>query len=226
MRTVDPEKHEHKRQLILTAAERCFLLKGFRGASISDICAAAGISPGHLYHYFSSKEAIVDAMVERGLGEAGTRFASIAANPDIVGAFLSEFGRNKGRGRRSRIALSIEILAEAARNPAMAKVLRRHYAHLRELMTGFFREVQKRGQIDGRIDAELAADIFICAMDGIRCLAVREPSRNLARGTDILKAVLTRLLAPQVLHERSSDQSSSMASMKAAGAAQNSRIMR
>jgi TetR/AcrR family transcriptional regulator, repressor for uid operon len=197
LRTVDPEKHEHKRQLILTAAERCFLLKGFRGASISDICAAAGISPGHLYHYFSSKEAIVDAMVERGLGEAGTRFASIAANPDIVGAFLSEFGRNKGRGRRSRIALSIEILAEAARNPAMAKVLRRHYAHLRELMTGFFLEVQKRGQIDSQIDAELAADIFICAMDGIRCLAVREPSQNLARGTNILKAVLTRLLAPQ-----------------------------
>jgi AcrR family transcriptional regulator len=196
LRTVDPEKHEQKRQQILTAAERCFLRKGFRGASISDICAAAGISPGHLYHYFASKEEIVDAMATRGLGEAATRFAHMAANPDIVGAFFSEFGRDKVRHRRSRIALSFEIVAEAARNPAMAKVLRRHYAHLRELMTGFFREVQKREQIDGQMDAELAADIFICAMDGIRCLAVREPSKNLARGTDILKAVLTRLLAP------------------------------
>ena len=196
MRTVDPEKHEQKRQQILTAAERCFLRKGFRGASISDICAAAGISPGHLYHYFASKEEVVDAMATRGLGEAATRFARMAASPDIVGAFFSEFGRDKLRHRRSRIALSFEIVAEAARNPAMAKVLRRHYAHLRELMTGFFREIQRRGQIDGQMDAELAADIFICAMDGIRCLAVREPSKNLARGTDILKAVLTRLLAP------------------------------
>jgi len=78
----------------------------------------------------------------------------------------------------------------------MAKVLRRHYAHLRELMTGFFREGQRRGQIDNRIAADFAADIFICAIDGIRFLAVREPAKYPARGIDILKAVLTRLLAP------------------------------
>ena len=62
MRRVDPVKHEEKKQEILGAARRCFIRNGFRGASIADICAEAGISPGHLYHYFPSKEAIVGAM--------------------------------------------------------------------------------------------------------------------------------------------------------------------
>ncbi len=55
MRKLDPVKHEEKRREILAAAGRCFARDGFRGASISQICAEAGISSGHLYHYFASK---------------------------------------------------------------------------------------------------------------------------------------------------------------------------
>ncbi len=68
MRKVDPVKYEEKRRDILQAAMQCFVRDGFRGASISDICAAAGISPGHLYHYFPGKEAIIGAMAETRLG--------------------------------------------------------------------------------------------------------------------------------------------------------------
>ena len=67
MRKVDRAKYDEKRQHILEAAEGCFQRDGFRGASISDICAAAGMSPGHLYHYFDSKEAIIEAIFESRL---------------------------------------------------------------------------------------------------------------------------------------------------------------
>jgi len=73
MRKVDPVKHEKKRRDILEAAARCFARDGFRGASTADICAEAKISPGHLYHYFASKEAIMGAMAEAKLGEAAAR---------------------------------------------------------------------------------------------------------------------------------------------------------
>ncbi|AXW40894.1 hypothetical protein CJO89_22165 (plasmid) [Ralstonia solanacearum] len=46
MRTIDPVKHEKRRQEILAAADRCFRRDGFRGASISNICAEARMSSG------------------------------------------------------------------------------------------------------------------------------------------------------------------------------------
>src|SRR5215467_9131451 len=62
MRRLDPVKHEEKRQEILAAAKACFARDGFLGISIADICQEAGISPGHLYHYFDSKDAILDVV--------------------------------------------------------------------------------------------------------------------------------------------------------------------
>ena len=62
MRKVDPVKHEEKRRKILEAAAQCFGRSGFQGASISHICVEAGMSAGHLYHYFPSKEAILEAV--------------------------------------------------------------------------------------------------------------------------------------------------------------------
>ncbi len=89
MRTIDPVKHEARRQQILAVAERCFVRDGFRGASISDICKEAKISPGHLYHYFSSKEDIVRAITENSLEYATERLARVVQQPDPVEAFIA-----------------------------------------------------------------------------------------------------------------------------------------
>src|SRR3546814_2119100 len=90
MRKLDPVKHEEKRREILNAAERCFVRDGLQGASISSICAEARISPGHLYHYFASKEAIVSAMIEVRLEEAAARFAKLAEGADVLSALFCE----------------------------------------------------------------------------------------------------------------------------------------
>ncbi len=48
-----------RRHQILSAAARCFRERGFHGASVSQISKAAGMSAGHMYHYFENKEAII-----------------------------------------------------------------------------------------------------------------------------------------------------------------------
>ena len=88
----DPVKHEQKRGEILGAALRCFIRDGFRGASTTDICAEAGISPGHLYHYFPSKVAIIEAMIDMGLARAAAHFEKILGGPR----------RDRGTARRHR----------------------------------------------------------------------------------------------------------------------------
>lgn len=55
---------ENRREQIMEAALRVFAKKGFVGASNKDIAREAGITPGLIYHYFESKEALLKAIFE------------------------------------------------------------------------------------------------------------------------------------------------------------------
>src|ERR1700742_308760 len=102
MRKLDPVKHEEKRKEILGAAWRCLSRDGFSGASTADICKEAGISPGHLYHYFDSKEAIVTALTARGLEGAEARFAEMMKSSNALSAMISELDRHKTRHKTDK----------------------------------------------------------------------------------------------------------------------------
>ncbi|MCC6730958.1 MAG: TetR/AcrR family transcriptional regulator [Chthonomonadales bacterium] len=52
---------EERREQIVDAAARVFAAKGFGGASVRDIARAVGVTEGLLYHYFDSKEQLMDA---------------------------------------------------------------------------------------------------------------------------------------------------------------------
>lgn len=56
---------EERKNEILDVAENLFATKGFDGTSTNDIINAIGIARGTLYHHFDSKEAILDAVIER-----------------------------------------------------------------------------------------------------------------------------------------------------------------
>ncbi|GAB3351661.1 TetR/AcrR family transcriptional regulator [Amycolatopsis echigonensis] len=53
-----------KRRVILDAAAGCFARDGFEKTSTADICRAAGISSGSLFHYFPSKRAVFVGIFE------------------------------------------------------------------------------------------------------------------------------------------------------------------
>jgi len=55
---------EDRREQIMESALRVFAKKGFAGASNKDIAEEAGITPGLIYHYFESKEALLKAIYE------------------------------------------------------------------------------------------------------------------------------------------------------------------
>ena len=55
---------EDRREQIMEAALRVFAKKGFAEASNRDIAREAGITPGLIYHYFESKEALLKAILE------------------------------------------------------------------------------------------------------------------------------------------------------------------
>ena len=63
------QQQDERRSQILAAAYRCFTRDGFHRSSMQAICKEAGISPGGLYLYFPSKQALIGAMIEADRAE-------------------------------------------------------------------------------------------------------------------------------------------------------------
>src|SRR4029079_9694967 len=74
---------EDRRTEILEAARRCVARSGFHQTSMHDICAEAGMSPGNLYRYFPSKEAIIAAIAERDRAEVGAELGAAQSADDF-----------------------------------------------------------------------------------------------------------------------------------------------
>lgn len=55
------------RDLILDAAERLFAKHGLDGVAVRDLARETGLTPSSLYNHFPSKQALYDAVLERGL---------------------------------------------------------------------------------------------------------------------------------------------------------------
>lgn len=56
--------HESRRKEILETAQQLFYQKGYEQTSIQDLLTAIGIAKGTFYHYFSSKQALLEELVE------------------------------------------------------------------------------------------------------------------------------------------------------------------
>jgi TetR/AcrR family transcriptional regulator, cholesterol catabolism regulator len=59
-----PKVVEDRRDQIIDAAMRIYSQKGFTRATNKDIAREAGITPGLIYYYFESKEALLKAIIE------------------------------------------------------------------------------------------------------------------------------------------------------------------
>jgi AcrR family transcriptional regulator len=198
MRKLDPVKYEEKRREILRAVARCFRRHGLNGASISDICAEAKISPGHLYHYFDDKDAIITAMAEERLKEITAHFERSIDRPGfMVAGMLSEVDWLALSEGPANSALLFEMLAEAVRRRPVAKTLRAFSREMRNVLVDLIHRGQTRGEIDKEIDPVITATVLIGIMDAFRALALRYPEVDTSKATAVLKRLASRLLSPE-----------------------------
>jgi AcrR family transcriptional regulator len=64
-RTLNPEAHALRRDAFVDAARRLIQAKGYEQMSIQDVLDDLGTSKGAFYHYFGSREDLLEAVVER-----------------------------------------------------------------------------------------------------------------------------------------------------------------
>jgi AcrR family transcriptional regulator len=135
------------RERLLRAAADVFAGRGYDGARVADIAAAAGVSNGALYAHFASKaELLVAALRTHGprlLAEA------LAADPGRpVGDLLLYVGRRLPRRRGPSGYLIVEALAAARRDEDVARLMRDYVGERADSIAALVGGAQAAGEID------------------------------------------------------------------------------
>jgi AcrR family transcriptional regulator len=145
-----------RRQQIIDAAYRCFARKGFHQATMRDIYEEANLSPGAVYHYFDSKDAIIQASFEFDYERSLGLFESALVSDDPVQA-LHELLAFFIRGLESAAALgagrvNVQGWGEALVNPPLLESIRRGLDRYLDALSPIIQKAQRSGQIDPSLD--------------------------------------------------------------------------
>jgi TetR/AcrR family transcriptional regulator, fatty acid metabolism regulator protein len=163
---VRADRQADRRRQILEAAVKVFADKGFHSSRVGDVAEEAGIAYGLVYHYFASKEDLLETIFRttwtemlarvREVEEAGVPSAEAVRqvtalllrtwrrDPDLVRVLVREVTRNQ------HVQQEIEEIAEAMR--ALERIVRRG---------------QEAGEFRPELDPRLAAAVFYGALEEV-----------------------------------------------------------
>jgi TetR/AcrR family transcriptional regulator, cholesterol catabolism regulator len=122
-RTRRQQQAAARREQLLEVALDQFAEKGAAGTTIREIAQAAGITEGLIYHYFPSKKALLEAVVERYSldREVATMFPAVAHLPvrEALAAIVQRFYEVLQQNR----TFVTMVFTDAHRDPELAEAL-------------------------------------------------------------------------------------------------------
>ena len=145
---------------------RVFARSGYHGARVGDIATEAGVAHGLLYHYFSSKEHVLETIFRENFGELLDRFRAVEAADEPAYEKLEAIAKILLRTWRNDSDLVTVMVREVARTPQLQ-------AQVDEVREAFaiLQRVIEQGQADGTfrrdIDAQLASWIVYGGLEEV-----------------------------------------------------------
>ncbi|GLV60721.1 TetR family transcriptional regulator [Dictyobacter sp. S3.2.2.5] len=83
VRTVKEQEYAQRRNAILDMVQQLIYRQGYEQMTIQDIVGELKISKGAFYHYFASKQEVLEALLERMLDEVERRLIPIVEDPNL-----------------------------------------------------------------------------------------------------------------------------------------------
>jgi TetR/AcrR family transcriptional regulator, repressor for uid operon len=134
---------------------------------MQDICAEAGMSPGNLYRYFPSKEALIAGIAERDRAEVAQAFASADLSHGLLNVLEGMVQHYFAEHPRERVLLCTEVMAESRRNPDIARISAAFDADVRKWLIGLMQAAAERGDIPRDVDFDGVATMLMLIADGV-----------------------------------------------------------
>ncbi|WNM24439.1 TetR/AcrR family transcriptional regulator [Demequina capsici] len=163
-----------RREEILETAMRELAASGYGGTTVRAIARAMGLEPAHILYYFGTREALLEALVDRWdarpvarLGDTSAPLTALDRYADAIRANLTIPGI---------VHLYLAFAAEAAeRSHRSHEYFRRRFDAVHAQLGDAIRAEQRAGRIAPGVDADAAARELIALADGMQLQALVDP---------------------------------------------------
>ena len=170
-RTVNATLHTVRRDAFLDVAQRLVQTKGYEAMSVQDLLDELDASKGAFYHYFDSKQALLEAVVER-FADAGIaaiepilQNAELPALRKLEGVFA---GIARFKAEQKELVLGIMEVWNSDGNAIVREKLRRM---TERIMVPLLSTVVRQGIDEGVFDAgspDETARVLVALMEGFQ----------------------------------------------------------
>lgn len=168
MPKINEQQRQVRRDQILEAARELFTINGFHDTSMDNIIAAAGMSSGGVYGYFSGKNAIIAAIAQQVVGGITATISGVLKIEPVPP--IAEILRRliiqidilaDGPGR-----LALQVWGEAQRDPVIAALAAAEGANVRAAVLELVRRAHADGQLSQHTDLEALAQVVFSLIPG------------------------------------------------------------
>ena len=160
------DRQADRRRQILAAAVKVFADKGFHASRVGDIAEEAGIAYGLVYHYFGSKEELLETifrttwteMLARVREVEEARIPAAEAVRQVTALILRTWRRDPDLVR--------VLVREVTRNQHVQREIE-EISHAMEALQRIVRGGQETGEFRSDLDPRLAAAVFYGALEEV-----------------------------------------------------------
>ncbi|ALM53968.1 TetR/AcrR family transcriptional regulator [Halomonas huangheensis] len=155
---------EQRRGELLDSAQALFFERGYDKTTVNELIQHAGLSKGGFYHHFTSKEEVLEALVERLASASMAQLSDVMESPDLdalarLNAFLS-------RARKMKVEQVPQMrgLFETLFQPGNQVLYHRINTASMAVVTPLLARIIEQGRQEGRFDvpdAHLAAETIL-----------------------------------------------------------------
>ena len=187
-----------RRKQILRAAVEVFAERGFHRTRVSDIAKRAGVAYGLIYHYFESKDDVLNSVFEDNWAVFLKVLREIEASDRSSGEKLSAIADLLVDALRIAPALIQVIIQEVSRSDRFAQANKVGAFHEAFAVVGaIISGGQARGEIRPGLDPQVGAILYFGALETV-CTAFM--LRSIPCTTDEEAARVKRTITETILH--------------------------
>ena len=158
---------EAKRRQILDAAVRAFARKGYHSCRVGEIAQEAGVAYGLVYHYFGSKEELLETIFRETWTQMLARVREVQQEGGPADEQIRKVTALLLRTWRRDPDLVRVLVREVTRSPEQLQQQIDEIGHAYEALQGIIVQGQKTGELRDDLDSKVAATVFYGALEEV-----------------------------------------------------------
>ena len=153
------KEYDVRKDEFLDAAQELFYSIGYEQTSVNTILEKVGVAKGTFYHYFKSKEALLDSLIERMTSQIIDGFKVVVENPDLDAITkLNQVFQSSGSWKAAHMDLILALL-RTLYNDKNILLRRKMSQRSSNLCAPYFARIIRQGVTEGVFDTAYPDEI-------------------------------------------------------------------